>query len=320
MSDDSDDSDDWDDEEDDDEDDVIVEERAQPPVEQTVEAGKDSGVVRLQAFDRASKTVLAAGQAYADAQGHAEIVPLHVLSVLLRDQRDVLELGGADSACLTSDVRLALERLASGSDAAFVSSGLLALFHEAERRARSDHRQVDLRDVIVLLFHEQSTAAMLRRSGFDLAAFEARFAERQSAALGAESGYTTTWWRNVLREHARQAQGIVDAARTEADACARKLIGDLQSELTAPGSAAFPDLALDKPNAWSLSMRRFDSELRLELSWRPSMQKMLMTSSDGDRDIVTRYSFHTERRLFVATEGGSELVRDLGDALFHLYA
>jgi ATP-dependent Clp protease ATP-binding subunit ClpB len=99
-------------------------------------------VLSLDRFKPEARQIVAAAQALADEQKHAEVTPLHLLArVLERDARAVeaLRRAGADPVEVRELADISLRKLPKSTDGvAYVSSRLIDLLERAEREAQRD--------------------------------------------------------------------------------------------------------------------------------------------------------------------------------------
>jgi ATP-dependent Clp protease ATP-binding subunit ClpB len=117
----------------------------------------------LDQFSHEARSLIAAAQALADEQKHADVEPIHLLARALRDPGvvEIFKKASADPGEVAATCELALKKLPKTSSAeAYLSEALLELMRRAERESKREKaQQVGLEQVLVALSQEIRGAA-----------------------------------------------------------------------------------------------------------------------------------------------------------------
>ncbi|MCU0659278.1 MAG: ATP-dependent Clp protease ATP-binding subunit [Polyangiaceae bacterium] len=122
-----------------------------------------STTIPLEQFTHEARSLIAAAQALADEQKHADVEPIHLLSRAVRDPGvvEILKKTGADPGEVGAACEAALKKMpkATGGEA-YLSEALLELLRRAERESKREKAaQVGLEQVLVALSQEIRGAA-----------------------------------------------------------------------------------------------------------------------------------------------------------------
>jgi ATP-dependent Clp protease ATP-binding subunit ClpB len=122
-----------------------------------------STTIPLEQFTHEARSLIAAAQALADEQKHADVEPIHLLSRAVRDPGvvEILKKTGADPGEVGAACEAALRKMprATGGEA-YLSEALLELLRRAERESKREKAaQVGLEQVLVALSQEIRGAA-----------------------------------------------------------------------------------------------------------------------------------------------------------------
>lgn len=109
---------------------------------------KQQLTLRLESYEPAAREAVVAAQALADARGHHDVLPLHLLHHLVESDLSVqegIEKAGVDAGDVLIEAEAALRRLARrDTEVAYLASRTLSLLGRAEGEAARDGRAVSV--------------------------------------------------------------------------------------------------------------------------------------------------------------------------------